>query len=29
MLPEKEGEVIVPHEDFRLFATANPAGGAY
>jgi len=26
MLPEKEGEVVTPHEDFRLFATANPAG---
>jgi len=29
MLPEKEGEVIIPHADFRLFATANPAGWAY
>lgn len=29
MLPEKEGEVVTPHADFRLFATANPAGWAY
>lgn len=28
-LPEKEGEVVKPHAEFRLFATANPAGGAY
>lgn len=25
LLSEKDGEVVVPHEDFRVFATANPA----
>lgn len=24
MLPEKDNEVVVPHEDFRFFATMNP-----
>lgn len=26
-LPEKDGEIITPHEDFRFFATMNPPRG--
>lgn len=26
VMPEKNGEIVRPHKDFRLFATMNPAG---
>lgn len=26
VLPENDGEIVRPHEDFRLFATMNPSG---